>query len=528
MHGRRDNTLVKRSSWFTASSKRDTVRGMSSASNVYDTVPYPSLAFLQTHPDRLAVLGALFGMNPPPVEHCRVLELACGDGSNLIPMAYALPGSEFVGVDLAVKPVASAQGRILRLGLTNIRIEAMDLMQVELNAGNFDYIIAHGVYAWVPEHVQKKILAICGAHLSPNGVAFVSYNTTPAGRVRQILREMTAFHEKRTAKSASRVQTNKNFLDAISRVTDKRSPWKTLLQEELKLTFNRDEKVVFHDDLADCFLPVSFGDFVERAAKCGLQYLSEAHLGEMIEPALDAEASAVLSDLADGDEIAFQQYLDFARYRRFRQTLLCHKEVVLRRGELSQRVKQLLAASPMRISAEKSDGAIEFSNIRGPGTITTNNPVVIAALRRLEAIWPRAESFTQLADAVVPRFPDTDQSQGGEGLAQAVLKLAANQLLDLRTYNLPLPNTITEKPMASLLARDMVKEGPLITTLLHTQLDMEDELGRKFLQLLDGTRNRESLIDALAAESRDVPRETMSKQVDASLLYFHRMGLLIA
>jgi methyltransferase-like protein len=498
---------------------------MSSASNVYDTVPYPSLAFLQTHPDRLAVLGTLFGMNPPPVEHCRVLELACGDGSNLIPMAYALPGSEFVGVDLAAKPVASAQARIHRLGLRNIRIEAMDLMQVELNAGNFDYIIAHGVYAWVPEHVQEKILAICGANLGPNGVAFVSYNTTPAGRVRQILREMTAFHEKRAAKSRGRVQTSKNFLDAISKITDKRSPWKALLQEELRLAFNRDEKVFFHDDLADCFLPVSFGDFVERAAKCGLQFLSEAHLGEMAEPALDAEASAVLSDLAEGDEIAFQQYLDFARYRRFRQTLLCHKEVGLRRGELPQRVKHLLVASPMRISAEKPDGAVEFSNIRGPGTITTNNPVVIDALRRLEAIWPRAESFTQLAEACLP---DTDQSQEAEGLAQAVLKLAANQLLDLRTYNLPFPDTITEKPTASLLARDMVKEGPLVTTLLHTQMDMEDELGRKFLQLLDGARNRESLIDALAAESPDVPRETLSNQISASLLYFHRMGLLIA
>lgn len=81
---------------------------MSSAATSYDRVLYPSLAFLQTHPDSLAVIGTLFGMHPPTVEHCRVLELACGNGSNLIPMAYALPSSEFVGVDPAAKPVEAA------------------------------------------------------------------------------------------------------------------------------------------------------------------------------------------------------------------------------------------------------------------------------------------------------------------------------------------------------------------------------------------------------------------------------------
>ena len=56
----------------------------------YDDVLYSSYAFSQTHPDRLATLATLFGMNPTPVTQCRVLELGCGDGSNLIPMAYGL------------------------------------------------------------------------------------------------------------------------------------------------------------------------------------------------------------------------------------------------------------------------------------------------------------------------------------------------------------------------------------------------------------------------------------------------------
>jgi hypothetical protein len=60
-----DNCGPLRPSWFTDSAKAVNVRAMSSIANAYDSVPYPGRAFLQTHPDRLAVIGTLLGMNPP-------------------------------------------------------------------------------------------------------------------------------------------------------------------------------------------------------------------------------------------------------------------------------------------------------------------------------------------------------------------------------------------------------------------------------------------------------------------------------
>ena len=53
----------------------------------YDEVPYGNYVFSYTHPDRLGALAVLHGMTPAPVERCRVLELGCGTGANLIPMA---------------------------------------------------------------------------------------------------------------------------------------------------------------------------------------------------------------------------------------------------------------------------------------------------------------------------------------------------------------------------------------------------------------------------------------------------------
>jgi hypothetical protein len=54
-------------------------------------------------------MAVLFGMQPADIEQCRVLEIGCGDGANLIPMALGLPGSEFVGIDLAASPIAYQQ-----------------------------------------------------------------------------------------------------------------------------------------------------------------------------------------------------------------------------------------------------------------------------------------------------------------------------------------------------------------------------------------------------------------------------------
>ena len=110
----------------------------------YDDVLYSSYAFSQTHPDRLATLATLFGMKPTPVTQCRVLELGCGDGSNLIPMAYGLPGSEFVGIDLAARPIATGQEMIETLGLKNITLWPLDVTKVTPDFGQFDYIIEIG------------------------------------------------------------------------------------------------------------------------------------------------------------------------------------------------------------------------------------------------------------------------------------------------------------------------------------------------------------------------------------------------
>jgi tRNA G46 methylase TrmB len=86
----------------------------------YDEVPYAERVHPATHPDLLAVVATLFGMNPAPPDRCRVLELGCAGGANLIALAQSLPGSRFVGVDLSPGQVEAGRQNVRALGLTNV------------------------------------------------------------------------------------------------------------------------------------------------------------------------------------------------------------------------------------------------------------------------------------------------------------------------------------------------------------------------------------------------------------------------
>ncbi len=145
----------------------------------YDHTPYAGNPYYYTHPGVMAAYGALYGLCPCDPAQCRVLELGCGDGNNIIPMAYEFPESYFSGIDLSPVQIGIGLKSIDSLGLKNIELFTRSIMDISEADGRFDYIIAHGVYSWVPSEVRKKILDICRSNLSDQGIAYISYNVLP-------------------------------------------------------------------------------------------------------------------------------------------------------------------------------------------------------------------------------------------------------------------------------------------------------------------------------------------------------------
>jgi SAM-dependent methyltransferase len=133
-------------------------------------------------------------MKPPGVHRARVLEIGCGSGANLIPMAVELPEGSFLGIDQSARHVAQGHAMIEAGELKNVELRHASILDVGPELGTFDYIICHGVFSWVAPQVQQRILSLCTATLAPDGVAYVSYNTLPGWHMRGILREAMLFH----------------------------------------------------------------------------------------------------------------------------------------------------------------------------------------------------------------------------------------------------------------------------------------------------------------------------------------------
>ena len=129
-----------------------------SVPNHYDDVLYESRPFAQCHPARMRGMAQLFGLAAPPLAKARVLELGCTHGGNLLPLAMRYPDASFVGADLSRVQVELANKAKEELGARNVTFRQADIREMAKESEQYDYIIAHGVYSWVPLDVQDALL----------------------------------------------------------------------------------------------------------------------------------------------------------------------------------------------------------------------------------------------------------------------------------------------------------------------------------------------------------------------------------
>ena len=71
----------------------------------------------------------------------RVLEIGCGAGTALIPLAEAFPASRFVGYDLCPEPIEWAQAEARRRGLDNVTFAVRDVTRLE-DVAAYDLVAA--------------------------------------------------------------------------------------------------------------------------------------------------------------------------------------------------------------------------------------------------------------------------------------------------------------------------------------------------------------------------------------------------
>ncbi|MBN1402766.1 MAG: class I SAM-dependent methyltransferase [Anaerolineae bacterium] len=484
----------------------------------YDETPYPSLSYAQSHPDRLATIATILGLQPPALARCRVLELGCAGGGNLIPMAYGLPEARFVGLDNSPRQIAEGQAMIAALDLSNVSLECQDILKVGPELGCFDYIIAHGVFSWVPRQVQDKLLDLCGEHLAPDGVAYVSYNTYPGWHFVGAMREMMLYHTRHAQEPLERVRQARELLELLARAIPPDSgaygtflnTYARFLSGEPKGQEARDDAFLLHDELEEYNEPIYFHQFMERASRRGLRYLGEAEFSAMTGDHFDAQTLQKLDQLTSG-VVELEQYMDFLRNRTFRQTLLCHQDLEPSRTLRPQLLSRLHVASHARPAEPvldiHADEVVRFEGSDG-AIFSTDHPPTKAAMLYLEMVWPRA---VPVDDLVALALGQTRRPIGGEAETEAnpqdELALQTNllkafsyssSLVKLHVHAPCLAIAAGERPVASAVARYGARTGALVTNLRHERVQLEP-LDRLIIQRLDGEHNRQALLAELLA-----------------------------
>ena len=466
---------------------------------IHLSMPHP-----MSHPGRLATLAKLFGLEPTPLERCRVLELGCLDGGNLLPMAEAYPEAQFVGVDESPSAIAAGKRAIEALGIRNLELVQQSLTEQPRRDGPFDYVLAHGVFSRLDPAQQSRLLSVCAGALDTHGLAYVSYNVYPGWHTRGMVAEMTRYVLERRTRPGDQSVKARTFLSFLAESAVPRdSVYQRLLAAEEQLLRRTSDTVLLHDYLHPANYPVYFHEFDSRARASGLRYVSDTHASTMAPKAFSAEAQKVLDGLAE-DRIEMEQYLDFLRNRMFRHTILCrethHPRYML---ELPVVLEYAVASSARpQVAQVNLRPGVEAAFVDRDGTtLSTSTPIAKVALLLAAELWPRALPFRTLLDASITRLgqtPDvTSRQQQGSTLAHFLLEcFTSTNMVELHLY----PPTFTmdpaEKPLATPLARYQAQETGAVTTRRHERVSL-NPAERHTLRLLDGTRDREALLQSL-------------------------------
>lgn len=474
----------------------------------YDDAPYVSMSFDFSAPENLRSVAWLFGLDAPDPATARVLELGCASGGNLVPLAQRHPGAQAVGVDLSAAQVAEGNALIARLGLDNVRLARRDLASIDAGFGQFDYIVCHGVYSWVPDEVRAAILRICRQNLSPQGVAFVSYNTYPGWKSREIVRDAMRLHGVGRGQPAEQLAHARGMLEFLREHAVGGELMERILATHSAEVAGADDYYLIHEYLELHNQPCYFRDFAGAAHGQGLAYLADSHVSTMFAGNLGNEASEALRAVCT-DQVTLEQYMDFLRHRQFRKTLLVH-------GEREQDIQRTL--DPARLRAlfysglfteprpvEGAPDKLSYRSHRG-ARVELGGAVTQAIAELLTAAYPNALDGQALVATLLSRGLGEQAAIEAE-VASVLGQLIAFNAVDFQREPWPgvaasvVARPVAWEPARAWHARRFEAPGPgksWVVAPSHETVVL-DVASQHLLPLLDGTRSQAQLAAALVA-----------------------------
>ena len=479
------------------------------AVSAYDEVPYDCQPIPCTAPEQLAVTSLLHGGPCPPVRDARVLEIGCGDGANLLSLAFHRPECRFVGVDASKVQIEDARSSALRLGLANTALHAADVTKIGDELGSFDCILAHGVMSWVSDAVRDAIFALCRDKLAPNGLLYLSYNTNPGwlarGLVRDVMLRSADTHQplrRLAGEAVARADCLRLALDESDH------PYARLMSRELARVHQGNESYLIHDYLSEHNRPFWFREFASLAAGFGFRYLAEAAFTQP-DYRVPPEISECAASL-ESDPLEIEGLIDVLWYRQHRASLFCRQDRAGAQKTEALAPNRLNVASGLRPGSDvvSLDPEVPetFTGCFEPSVrLELSDPPTKAALVALAAQWPHGLPWERLLDrtGAILQEAGIEPPRGDDGLDlwAPLCELHALGQVELRLIDLPARREPRETPAATPLTRWEAERRAIVTTATHQRLALT-QTDRLLVQRLDGRIARAALVGAVVEKLR--------------------------
>ena len=390
---------------------RHTAR-VSEPQHPYDVLEYESSPIEWLSPERLALASLLHGGPRVKLEGYRYLELGCGNGANLVPLAFYRPHAHFVGLDASPAASGAVRRKAETLGLGNLTTLEADLAEPDGLDGTFDFIVAHGVFSWVAEATRLQLLQLCQRHLAPHGLLYLSYNARPGWDVRGIVRAFLVEHTLDNDGLPDRARLAQRLAATlIPPLREAEHPFSKLLATELELVRDAHSSYVGHDYLAEDNHAFWRREFLALLAAHGFSHVADADFNYD-----SGRVSDTIIDGVHGLELptrALHDAIDLLAYRQFHCPLLTRAPWVpadMTAAEFAAlHVASCLALQP---------GRRHFSHPSGYEVDASEEPMR-QALLQLAPRWPRGMPLARL-------FSDPDV------VREDLLLLHKSGLLELR------------------------------------------------------------------------------------------------
>ncbi len=416
--------------------------------NPYDEFPYRSLPIEWTAPERLALASLLHGGPRQPLNSYRVLELGCGDGANLLPMAYYRRHAAFVGVDGARSQIKIANSGKSKLELSNIEFIHADFLTADLQLdGEFDYIIAHGIFSWVPHDVRDALLQLCAKRLRRGGLLYLNYNTNPGWNVRGMVREFLLAQTAAASNLPIRArQAQEVAANVVSSLTVSEHPYSQLITNEFQFVCDNHVSYVAHEYLAAENHPYWRSEFMALAGHHRLEYVADADFNYSSGQIPDDVVPQLVEQQITGRTL--DDTVDLLCYRQLHTPILTRSPFTRRPPSIDE-FSNLLVASCLTPCGKSSAENPMFQHPSGY-EVEAKEEVMRDLLTNLLPLWPRG----LLVKAAVPNVSE---------VMEDLMLLQRNGLIELRCTE---PSDFEFHQ--GRLKRWEVERGDYVTTPYHT------------------------------------------------------------